>query len=341
MPACRQTGNSYISVKSLFADRARIFVRAGDGGNGCLSFRRERFIPRGGPDGGDGGDGGSVILFSSLHLATLYDFKFHPHYKAERGSHGQGSNKKGHNGLALRVAVPRGTEVYKGDELIADLTFEGDEVCIARGGVGGRGNAAFKSSVNRAPRKVEPGTAGEVCEVFLRLKLIADVGLVGFPNAGKSTLLSRVSNAHPKIADYPFTTLKPNLGVVETTTGSISFADLPGLVEGAHVGKGLGFEFLAHIERVKILLFIIDVRGFSEEKDPYKDFKILKREILEYKPYLLEKPFVIALNKIDLVPDGKAAEYFGEKYFLISAKEGTGVPGLIEHIKEVLCEKLL
>jgi len=328
-------------LKSLFADRARIFVRAGAGGNGCLSFRREKFVPRGGPDGGAGGAGGSVILFSSSHLTTLYDFKFHPHYKAERGSHGQGSNKKGRCGLDLRVAVPTGTEVYRGDELLADLVFEGDEVCVARGGKGGRGNAAFKSPVNRAPRKVEPGEDGESCEIFLRLKLIADVGLVGFPNAGKSTLLDGISNARPKIAGYPFTTLKPNLGVVETPAGAISFADLPGLVEGAHTGRGLGFEFLAHIERVKILLFVIDVNGFSAAGNPYKDFEILRTEILEYKPFLLEKPFIIALNKIDTVAGGKFTGSFGEKHFSISAKEGTGVSGLVEHIREELCGVLL
>ncbi len=324
-------------MKSHFADRAKITVKAGDGGSGCVSFRREKFIPKGGPDGGDGGDGGSVVLEASPHLVTLYDFKLRPYYKAEHGGGGEGSRKKGKDGETLKIKVPCGTEVYRGGELMADLVFEGDRVSAARGGRGGRGNDFFKSAVNRTPRRFEKGTQGEGADLLLKLKLIADVGLVGFPNAGKSTLLGRISNAHPRVAAYPFTTLKPNLGVVETPTGKISFADLPGIVEGAHAGRGLGFEFLAHIERVKILLFVLDVNGFSKEGDPYADFKILLDEIKQYNPFLLEKPFVIAVNKIDTCNDDQAYSAIGGKHFGISALEGTGVEGLIEHIREVLC----
>jgi len=323
-------------LKSHFADRAKITVKAGDGGSGCVSFRREKFIPKGGPDGGDGGNGGDVVLEASPHLVTLYDFKLRPYYKAQNGGGGEGSRKKGKDGDTLLIKVPCGTEVYRGSELRADLVFEGDRVCAARGGRGGRGNDFFKSAVNRTPRRFEKGTTGESAELLLKLKLIADVGLVGFPNAGKSTLLGRISNAHPRVAAYPFTTLKPNLGVVKTPTGKISFADLPGIVEGAHAGKGLGFEFLAHIERVKILLFVLDVNGFSKEGDPYADFKILLEEIKQYNPFLLEKPFVIAVNKIDTCDDAEVYANVDGKHFGISALDGTGVKGLIEHIREVL-----
>jgi len=323
-------------LKSHFADRAQITVKAGDGGNGCVSFRREKFIPKGGPDGGDGGDGGSVVLLASPHLTTLYDFKLRPYYRATSGGTGQGSRKSGKAGETLLIKVPCGTEIYRGGELIADLVVDKDNVCVARGGKGGRGNEFFKSAVNRTPRRFEKGTSGESAELLLKLKLIADVGLVGFPNAGKSTLLGCISNAHPRVAAYPFTTLKPNLGVVDTPTGKISFADLPGIVEGAHAGKGLGFEFLSHIERVKILLFILDVNGFSSPGDPYADFKILVEEIKQYNPFLLEKPFVIAVNKIDTCADEKAYSNFSGKHFGISALDGTGVQGLVEYIREML-----
>ncbi|PIX16169.1 MAG: GTPase ObgE [Elusimicrobia bacterium CG_4_8_14_3_um_filter_50_9] len=324
-------------MKSHFADRAKITVKAGDGGSGCVSFRREKFIPKGGPDGGNGGDGGSVILEASPHLVTLYDFKLRPYYKAANGMGGEGNRKQGKDGDTLLIRVPCGTEVYRDGDIIADLVFEGDSVCAARGGKGGRGNDFFKSSVNQTPRRFEKGTPGEGWDLLLKLKLIADVGLVGFPNAGKSTLLGRISNARPRVAAYPFTTLKPNLGVLETPTGKISFADLPGIVEGAHAGKGLGFEFLAHLERVKVLLFVLDVQGFSSPGDPYADFKILLDEIKQYNPFLLEKPFVIALNKIDTCGAELAYSDFSGKHFGISALEGTGVKGLVEHIREVLC----
>ncbi|MEA2082136.1 MAG: GTPase ObgE [Elusimicrobiota bacterium] len=324
-------------MKSHFADRAKITVKAGGGGSGCVSFRREKFIAKGGPDGGDGGNGGDIVLEASPHLVTLYDFKLRPYYKSDAGGGGEGSRRKGKDGETLTIKVPCGTEVYRSGELIADLIFEGDSVCAARGGRGGRGNDFFKSAVNRTPRRFEKGTPGESAELLLKLKLIADVGLVGFPNAGKSTLLSRISNAHPRVAAYPFTTLKPNLGVVKTQTRQISFADLPGIVEGAHAGKGLGFKFLAHIERVKILLFVLDVNGFSKEGDPYADFRILLDEIKQYNPFLLEKPFVVAVNKIDTCAVTEDYKSIGGKHFAISALEGTGVNGLVEHIREVLC----
>lgn len=326
-------------MKSRFADKAKIFVRAGSGGNGCISFRREKGVPRGGPNGGDGGDGGDVVLTADPKLLTLYDFKMHPHYRAESGAHGQGSNKTGRSGCTLKIKVPRGTEVYRGEDILADLVLEGDELCVAKGGRGGRGNAQFKTATRRAPRICEPGSPGEEAEILLRLKLIADVGLVGFPNAGKSTLLQRISNATPKIADYPFTTLNPNLGVVKAPGRDITFADLPGIVEGAHDGRGLGIEFLAHIERVKMILFVIDIHGSSQESKPYDDYKVLINEMREYNPFLLEKPFVVALNKIDTADFGKNEEYFAEKHFNISALDGTGVPGLIEYIREELCEE--
>ncbi|MCD6413314.1 MAG: GTPase ObgE [Elusimicrobia bacterium] len=328
-------------MKSLFVDRVKIFVKGGRGGDGCLSFRREKFVPRGGPDGGDGGRGGSVFLVASSGLATLYDFKFHPHYKAKSGGHGGGSCRNGRTGEDIRIKVPCGTEVVRDGVLIGDLIYDGDELCVARGGKGGRGNAFFKSATNRAPRKVTPGEDGETAEIFLRLKLIADVGFVGFPNAGKSTLLGRISSAHPKIADYPFTTLKPNLGVVNVAGDRITFADLPGIVEDAHLGKGLGFEFLAHLERVKLLLFVIDVFGFTKRGNPYADFEILEREVKEYSPFLLEKPVVIALNKMDIPGADKCERNFPEKHFCISAAEGRGLDSLVEFIRERLCETSL
>ncbi len=328
-------------MKSLFVDRIKIFVKGGRGGNGCLSFRREKFVPRGGPDGGDGGRGGNVYLVASEGLTTLYDFRFHPHFKAENGGHGKGGNRTGKTGEDVRIKVPCGTEVYRGGFLIGDLVENSDEICVAEGGKGGRGNAFFKSAVDRAPRKVTLGEEGESAEIFLRLKLIADVGFVGFPNAGKSTLLEKISNARPRIADYPFTTLKPNLGVVETATGKITFADLPGIIEDAHLGKGLGLEFLSHLDRVKLLLFVIDVFGFSEKGNPYRDFEILKEEIKEYNPFLLEKPIVVALNKMDISGAEKCERKFPERHFAISATEGMGLNSLVEFIREKICAESL
>src|SRR5690349_21110874 len=268
----------------MFVDEVDIHVSAGNGGNGCLSFRREKFVPRGGPDGGDGGAGGSVYILATPTKNTLIDFRFHPEFEARRGAHGQGSNKTGHSGNDLEIPVPIGTLVFEKNpqtgelETLADLTTDGQRVLVARGGRGGRGNARFVSSTNRAPRRTEPGEAGEERFLRLQLKLIADVGLVGFPNAGKSTLISRISAARPKIADYPFTTLSPNLGVV-TLSGDRSFvvADVPGLIAGAHEGQGLGHQFLSHLERTKVLVHVIDMSETG--RDPVDDFEVITREL--------------------------------------------------------------
>ena len=254
----------------MFVDEVDIHVTAGDGGRGCLSFRREKFVPRGGPDGGDGGHGGSVYLVATPTKNTLVDFRFHPEFKADRGQHGQGSNRTGPTADDLEIAVPIGTQIFEKDpesgenRLLADLAEEGQRILVAKGGRGGRGNARFVSSTNRAPRRTEPGHSGEDRLLRLQLKLLADVGLVGFPNAGKSTLISRVSAARPKIAEYPFTTLQPNLGVVSLREDrSFVVADVPGLIQGAHAGHGLGHQFLRHIERTKVLVHLVDVSSAS------------------------------------------------------------------------------
>ncbi len=300
----------------MFVDEVDIHVTAGDGGRGCLSFRREKFIPRGGPDGGDGGLGGSVYIVASPGKNTLVDFRFHPEFEARGGRHGQGNNKTGHSADDLEIEVPVGTLILEKDpadaagatdalplRLLADLTEEGQKVLIAKGGRGGRGNARFVSSTNRAPRRVEPGEAGEERFLRLQLKLIADVGLVGFPNAGKSTLIARISAARPKIADYPFTTLTPNLGVV-TLSGDRSFvvADVPGLIQGAHAGHGLGDRFLRHIERTKVLIHLVDVSGASG-RDPVEDFETIREELRLFDPKVAEKPHIVAANKIDALDD--------------------------------------
>src|SRR5215831_3196127 len=294
----------------MFVDEVDIQVHAGDGGNGCLAFRREMRVPRGGPSGGDGGAGGSIYLVATLHQNTLVTYRFHPEFKAERGQHGQGSNRTGHNGADMVLEVPPGTVVYDhtGGDLIAmaDLAAIGDRVLIARGGRGGRGNAAFATSTNRAPRRTEEGKPGEARVVRLRLKLLADVGLVGYPNAGKSTLISRISAARPKIADYPFTTLTPNLGVVRLS-GDRSFvaADVPGLIEGAHRGLGLGHQFLRHLERTKVLVHLVDVSGASG-RDPVEDLETVRRELELFQPALAAKPQLVAANKLDAVDPAQA-----------------------------------
>jgi GTP-binding protein len=333
----------------MFVDEVDIHVQAGDGGNGCLSFRRETRVPRGGPNGGDGGRGGSIYLVASPHHNTLVAYRFHPQFKAPRGRHGEGSNRTGQNGDDLVLEVPPGTAVYDisadGDTVpLADLTAIGDRVLIARGGRGGRGNAAFATSTNRAPRRVEPGGSGEVRDLKLRLKLIADVGLVGFPNAGKSTLIARLSAARPKIADYPFTTLTPNLGVVQLSDDrSFVVADVPGLVEGAHHGHGLGTRFLAHLERTKVLVHVIDVSSASG-RDPVEDYDVICRELelfagLDDDPAraLAEKPRMAAANKIDALDDPDRLARLeahlaqaGVPLFPISAVTGEGVDALAE-----------
>jgi GTP-binding protein len=331
----------------MFVDEVDIHVAAGDGGRGCLSFRREKFVPRGGPDGGDGGGGGSVYLVASLRKNTLLDFRFHPEFEAHRGQHGQGSNRTGHGADDLEIEVPVGTLVFErlagpdsdpdGLRLLADLTEEGQRVRVARGGHGGRGNARFVSSTNRAPRRVEPGEPGEERRLRLQLKLLADVGLIGFPNAGKSTLIARISAARPRIADYPFTTLSPNLGVV-TLGGDRTFvvADVPGLIEGAHAGQGLGHRFLRHVERTKVLVHLVDVSSASG-REPVHDFDVIRRELALFDPRLASKPQIVAANKMDAVDDRSGIERLeqsvreaGLPFFTISAVTGEGVVDLLE-----------
>jgi GTP-binding protein len=285
----------------MFLDFVKIYVKAGQGGSGCVSFRREKFIPKGGPDGGDGGRGGSVILQVNSQLRTLIDYKYHAHYRAPRGQHGMGSNKHGRKGEDIALQVPAGTVVKDAEteEVLADLTAEGDQFVVARGGNGGKGNARFATSTHRSPREWEVGEAGEERNIILELKLIADVGLVGKPNAGKSTLLASISAARPKIAGYPFTTLQPNLGIVQyQELKSFVMADIPGLIEGAHEGKGLGLQFLRHIERNRIILYLIDPED-PETKDPLETFRTLQKELEQYSSKLAEKPAAVVLTKKD------------------------------------------
>ena len=320
----------------MFVDQARIFVKGGDGGNGIVAFRREKYVPMGGPSGGDGGRGANVILMADEGLKTLMDFKYRRHFKAERGVHGQGKNMHGAWGHDLRVKVPVGT-VIKDDEsgeVLADLLLHGQEAVVARGGRGGRGNARFSSAINKAPSFSENGEPGEEKWIRLELKLLADVGLVGFPNAGKSTLISRVSAARPKIADYPFTTLVPNLGVVMTRErDTFVLADIPGLIEGAHQGLGLGHEFLRHIERTRVILFILDAAQ-TEGRDVVEDYRILYRELELHNPDLLKRPQLIVANKMD-IPDARGnarrlESELGKKVYCISAVTGQGVEELME-----------
>ena len=327
----------------MFVDEVDIHVNAGNGGNGCLSFRREKFVPRGGPDGGDGGAGGSVYIVATPTKNTLIDFRFHPEFEAKRGAHGQGSNKTGHSGNDLDIPVPIGTLVLEKNpengELttLADLTTDGQRVLVARGGRGGRGNARFVSSTNRAPRRTEPGEEGDERFLRLQLKLIADAGLVGYPNAGKSTLISRISAARPKIADYPFTTLSPNLGVVSLPDDrSFVVADVPGLIEGAHRGQGLGHQFLRHIERTKVLVHLVDVSGASG-RDPVQDFDTILDELRLFDPKVAAKPMIVAASKMDAVDDPSRVDTLerhvrdrGLPFFRISAVAGTGLNALLE-----------
>ena len=328
----------------MFVDEVDIHVAAGKGGRGCLAFRREKFVPRGGPSGGDGGHGGSVFIVASPHTNTLINFRFHPEFTAERGQHGMGSNRTGHGGQDLELAVPIGTLVYERTDdperpyrLLADLADEGQRVLVARGGRGGLGNAHFASSTNRAPRKVQPGEPGEIKDLRLELKLLADVGLVGFPNAGKSTLISRVSAARPKIADYPFTTLTPNLGVVRLSDDrSFVVADVPGLIEGAHRGLGLGHQFLRHLERTKVLVHLVDVSEGSG-RNPVDDLDTVRRELEFFQPAFAARPQLVAANKMDAVGDAtrvealaRRASELGLPFFRVSGVTGAGVPELLE-----------
>lgn len=318
-------------------DTARIHVKAGNGGNGCISFRREKYVPRGGPDGGDGGNGGNVILIATLGMSTLIDLRHNPRQIAENGSHGSGKQRDGADGIDRIIKVPVGTLIkdFDTDELLADLTEPDQSIVAARGGIGGKGNSRFKSSTFQVPRVAEKGEPGEEREISLEVKLIADVGLVGYPNAGKSTLLARTSAATPKIASYPFTTLIPNLGVVRIDQEqNFVLADIPGLIDGAHKGSGLGHQFLRHIERTKMLIHVIDLSAV-DGRDPIKDYEQLNLELGHYNPLLTELPQIIALNKID-IPEAKdnlerVREYFGKrKVFPISGVTGEGVNSLIQ-----------
>src|SRR6476661_8231575 len=289
----------------MFIDEAKMRVKAGDGGNGCLAFRGEKCVPRGGPSGGDGGRGGDVVMVATEHHNTLLHFRFNPEHKAQRGRHGEGSDKTGHNGHSVELATPVGTVVYDAEtgELLHDFTTAGDRFIVAKGGRGGRGNARFATSTHQTPTEHEDGKPGEERRLRLELKLLADVGLVGFPNAGKSTLISRISAAKPKIADYPFTTLVPNLGVVSTDDQrTFVVADIPGLIEGAHEGHGLGIQFLRHIERTRLLAHLVDV---SEEsgRDPVEDFEVILRELHSYSDTLAEKPMIVLATKMDVAQD--------------------------------------
>jgi GTPase len=320
-----------------FVDEAVITVTAGNGGNGCISFRREKFIPLGGPDGGDGGNGGSVWMEADENLNTLVDFRHDRYFKAQRGQNGMGRQMFGKAGEDITIYVPLGTEVVNvsTDEIIGDLTDHGDRLLVAQGGVGGKGNVHFKSSLNRAPRKAGTGTDGEEREIRLEMKLLADVGLLGFPNAGKSTFIRAVSAATPKVADYPFTTLHPNLGVVSVEIGrSFVIADIPGLIEGAADGAGLGSLFLRHVQRTRVLLHLVDMAPFDESIDPAGQVRAIENELRKYDPDMLEKPRWLILNKGDLLDDEERAERaqaiikaldWKEPWFVVSAigREGT------------------
>ncbi|MBQ9992580.1 MAG: GTPase ObgE [Firmicutes bacterium] len=328
----------------MFYDYAKIFVKGGDGGNGVVAFRREKYVPYGGPAGGDGGRGGSVIAVGDGSLKTLVDFRYRQHYKAPRGAHGMGKNMFGAAGEDMYIKVPVGTVLKKAEtgELIADITEDGQEVVIAKGGRGGRGNSRFASAKNKAPEVAEKGEPGEEFWLTMELKLLADVGLVGLPNAGKSTLISRISAARPKIADYPFTTLSPNLGVVDMGDHrNFVVADLPGLIEGAHEGAGLGFRFLRHVERNKVILHVIDMSEY-EERTPFGDFELIFNELKQYKEALTKRPQLIAANKMELPGAeerlAELREQIGGKYeiYPISAVTGEGIDKLLWRIWEEL-----
>ncbi|MDX5444522.1 MAG: GTPase ObgE [Zoogloeaceae bacterium] len=331
-----------------FFDEARIEVVAGDGGNGAASFRREKFVPRGGPDGGDGGRGGSVYAQADRNLNTLIDYRFTRHFRAQRGENGRGSDCFGKGGDDIVLRMPVGTVItdYETGELIADLDEDGKQVMVARGGKGGLGNLHFKSSVNRAPRKRTMGEEGEQRMLRLELKVLADVGLLGMPNAGKSTFIRSVSAARPKVADYPFTTLHPNLGVVRTSEErSFVIADIPGLIEGAAEGAGLGHQFLRHLQRTRVLLHLVDLAPFDPDADPVHDAKAIVEELRRYDQELFDKPRWLVLNKLDLIAEEERAERVAafleaygpvERHFEIAAINGEGCRGLIFALQDFL-----
>lgn len=331
----------------MLIDQAGIVVIGGHGGNGCVSFRREKFVPRGGPNGGPGGDGGSVHLVSDSSLKGLNAFRYRRRFEAERGRHGEGSDRAGRDGEDLYIKVPPGTVVRdENGTVLADLAAPGEQVLVAKGGCGGRGNAAFATSTHQAPREAEPGEPGEECSLFLELKLIADVGIVGFPNAGKSTLIARISSAHPKIAAYPFTTLEPNLGVVDLGQyRTFVVADIPGLIEGAHHGQGLGIRFLRHIERTRVLIHLVDASEMSG-REPVSDLEIVNDELRAFGHDLDGKPQVVAGNKIDAVSDRARIEALrarcaaeGVPFFAVSAVSGEGIRDLLEEVWSILAAR--
>ncbi len=332
-----------------FFDEAKIFVRSGDGGNGCLSFRREKFIPRGGPDGGDGGKGGDVLITASSQSQTLQDYHFHQHFKAPKGAHGQGNDRHGRNGRDIRLIVPLGTLVREAEtkQILADLTQEGQTLVVAQGGRGGKGNKHFATATHRTPRFAQKGEPGTEAWLLLELKVLAHIGLVGLPNAGKSTLLSQLSAAKPKISDYPFTTLTPNLGILEDDHGQrLTIADIPGIIAGASAGAGLGLKFLKHIERTQVLLFLID--GSLTGEEPFLSYQTLNKELEAYNPDLLSKSRLVVVNKMDL-PGAKAHLANIQKAFKklrlevipISAKTGEGIPALIERLFTIHANRTL
>ncbi len=331
-----RTHDVQCNINIMFIDQAQIWVKAGDGGHGCVSFRREKFIPKGGPDGGDGGRGGNVYFQAADNLDTLLDFAGKHHWPAQNGRPGSGNNKTGADGKDLVIKVPPGTLIYDTDLdlLLKDLNEVGPKVCICRGGKGGRGNKAFATPTHQTPRHAEPGKKGQQRNIKLELKLIADVGLVGMPNAGKSTLISRCSAARPKIADYPFTTVEPVLGIVELS-GYRRFvmADIPGLIEGAHTGAGLGHEFLKHIERTTLLVHVLDIMP-TDGTDPAENYQTIRSELEKHSQALAAKPEIIVANKNDLDPDGQIVSDLGQKLnqtlHPISAVTGSGVKELTE-----------
>jgi len=331
-----------------FVDYVKIYVKAGDGGRGCVSFRREKYVPKGGPDGGDGGKGGDVIIRASSELHTLLDHRYQKTYKAKRGEHGKGSKMKGKDGEDLIIQVPIGTVVKDADseEILADLDEDGKDLIVARGGKGGLGNAHFATPINQTPRYAQPGQKGEEKWIILELKLLADVGLIGLPNAGKSTLISIISSARPQIADYPFTTLTPVLGVVKYKDyQSFVVADIPGLIEGAHKGAGLGHQFLRHVERTSILLHLVDVSDYLQS-DPVGDFEKIQKELELYNPELINKPFAVVGTKIDTAYEGKRLKRLkdyckgkGIDFFPISALKKEGIDKIIEYLSVKVSNK--
>ena len=324
----------------MFIDKARIFVTAGRGGAGCISFRREKYVPMGGPDGGNGGKGGDIYIEADPHLNTLLDLTYRPYLKAKDGQPGGSANKYGRGAEDLVIRVPPGTVIYKNLELFADLKEPHQKVIVAKGGRGGRGNHSFKTHKHTAPRVAEKGEPGEIVTVNLELMLIADVGLCGLPNAGKSTLLSRISAARPKIADYPFTTLSPNLGIAKFAGKSFAVADIPGLIEGAHKGKGLGDDFLRHIRRTRVLVHLVDVFGFGD-KTAYENYRTIKKELSSYSKKLAQKPSILAANKMDLTGSAEKLKEFkkrlkGVKVWPISCATGEGIDAVMKEAVKVL-----